>query len=209
MTAVSFLIYFLFVPGLEYSFAKLNPIEKSLHSFKEIGNDFWDGLEARNEKKFDSLYDFRNYLTVGSFNTTKALYQGMEDRAHVALNSPYDFANYVTMGTLDLGNGAINPEESFLKEHWLSSVGLASIIAGGAKPIVPKPKTPSLQDRNLVLEQTVNRAHELAMKPKADFHFLIVMRLEKNDLIKAEERLRFKYPTELREFYLEVGYGFF
>jgi predicted ribonuclease toxin of YeeF-YezG toxin-antitoxin module len=27
----------------EAEFAKLNSIEKSLHSFKEIGNDFWDG----------------------------------------------------------------------------------------------------------------------------------------------------------------------
>ena len=158
----------------EAEFAKLNPIEKSLHSFKEIGNDFWDGLEARNEKKFDSLYDFGNYLTVfGSFDTAKALFQGMEDRARVAMNSLYDFANYVTMGTLDLGNGAINPEESFSKEHWLSSIGLASILVGGAKPIVPKPKTPSLQDRNLVPEKTVNKAHELAMKTKADVNFVV------------------------------------
>ncbi|MBZ5753860.1 hypothetical protein K9V48_27595, partial [Metabacillus sp. DBTR6] len=134
---------------------------------------FWDGLEARNEKKLDSLYDFGNYITVGSFDAAKDLYQGMEDRAHVAMNSPYDFVNYVSMGTLDLGNGAINPEESFSKEHWLSSIGLASILAGGAKPLVPKPKTPSLQDRNLVLEQTVNKAHELTMKTKADVNFVV------------------------------------
>ncbi|MCM3654330.1 HNH endonuclease [Metabacillus litoralis] len=157
----------------EAEFARLNPIEKSLHSFKEIGTDFWDSLEARNEKKFDSIYDFGNYLTVGSFDTTKALFQGMEDRANVAMNSPYDFVNYVSMGTLDLGNGAINPEESFSKEHWLSSIGLASILVGGAKPIVPKSKTPSLQDRNLVLEKTVNKAHELTMKTKADVNFVV------------------------------------
>ncbi|MGM0876566.1 MAG: EndoU domain-containing protein [Bacillota bacterium] len=77
------------------------------------------------------------------------------------------------METLDLGNGAINPEESFSKEHWLSSIGLASILAGGAKPIVRAPKTPSLQDKNLILEKTVYKAHELATKTKADFHFLI------------------------------------
>ncbi len=33
--------------------------------------------------------------------------------------------------------------------------------------------------------------------------------LKEKDLIKAEERLGFKFPPELREFYLEVGYGFF
>ncbi|AMM95633.1 hypothetical protein UP17_20065 [Peribacillus simplex] len=32
--------------------------------------------------------------------------------------------------------------------------------------------------------------------------------LKEKDLIKAEERLGFKFPPELRRFYLEVGYGF-
>ncbi|KWW22044.1 hypothetical protein AS888_04415 [Peribacillus simplex] len=32
--------------------------------------------------------------------------------------------------------------------------------------------------------------------------------LKEKDLIKAEERIGFKFPPELREFYLEVGYGF-
>lgn len=33
--------------------------------------------------------------------------------------------------------------------------------------------------------------------------------LKEKDLIEAEQRLGFKFPPELREFYLEVGYGFF
>lgn len=33
--------------------------------------------------------------------------------------------------------------------------------------------------------------------------------LKEKDLINAEERLGFKFPPELREFYLVVGYGFF
>lgn len=32
--------------------------------------------------------------------------------------------------------------------------------------------------------------------------------LKENDLIKAEDRLGFRFPKELREFYLEIGYGF-
>ncbi|MCY7816208.1 SMI1/KNR4 family protein [Bacillus haynesii] len=32
--------------------------------------------------------------------------------------------------------------------------------------------------------------------------------LKENDLIKAEDRLGFLFPKELREFYLEIGYGF-
>ena len=33
--------------------------------------------------------------------------------------------------------------------------------------------------------------------------------MKEKDLIEAEQRLGFKFPPELREFYLEVGYGFF
>jgi hypothetical protein len=101
------------------------------------------------------------------------MYQGMEDRAHVAMNTSYDFVNYISMGTLDLGNGAINPEESFSKEHWLSSIGLASILAGGAKPIVRATKTPSLQDRNFVLEKTIDKAHDLTSKTKTHVNYVI------------------------------------
>ncbi|MDQ0882393.1 hypothetical protein QFZ73_003404 [Peribacillus sp. V2I11] len=32
--------------------------------------------------------------------------------------------------------------------------------------------------------------------------------MKEKDLIEAEQRLGFKFPPELREFYLEVGYGF-
>ncbi|MCY8067653.1 SMI1/KNR4 family protein [Bacillus haynesii] len=32
--------------------------------------------------------------------------------------------------------------------------------------------------------------------------------LKENDLIKAEDRLGFLFPKELKEFYLEIGYGF-
>ncbi|MCZ8533347.1 SMI1/KNR4 family protein [Psychrobacillus psychrodurans] len=34
------------------------------------------------------------------------------------------------------------------------------------------------------------------------------IRLQENELLNAEERLGFELPKELRDFYLEVGYGF-
>lgn len=34
------------------------------------------------------------------------------------------------------------------------------------------------------------------------------IRLQENELLDAEERLGFELPNELRDFYLEVGYGF-
>ncbi|MEN1970024.1 SMI1/KNR4 family protein [Lentibacillus sp. N15] len=33
-------------------------------------------------------------------------------------------------------------------------------------------------------------------------------KLQENELINAEERLGYSFPNELRDFYLEVGYGF-
>ncbi|MEK4442194.1 MULTISPECIES: SMI1/KNR4 family protein [Niallia] len=41
---------------------------------------------------------------------------------------------------------------------------------------------------------------------KNDKHKFI--RLQENELLDAEERLGFELPNELRDFYLEVGYGF-
>lgn len=34
------------------------------------------------------------------------------------------------------------------------------------------------------------------------------IRLQENEILDAEERLGFELPNELRDFYLEVGYGF-
>ncbi|MFB1052082.1 SMI1/KNR4 family protein [Paraliobacillus sp. JSM ZJ581] len=34
------------------------------------------------------------------------------------------------------------------------------------------------------------------------------IRLQENELLDAEERLGFELPNELRDFYLEIGYGF-
>ncbi|MDG5471392.1 SMI1/KNR4 family protein [Jeotgalibacillus sp. ET6] len=41
---------------------------------------------------------------------------------------------------------------------------------------------------------------------KNDKHKFI--RLQENELLDAEERLGFELPNELKDFYLEVGYGF-
>ena len=51
----------------------LNPFEKSMNSFKEMGNDFLTGLDNRNENKLNSMYDFESYLTLGAFDGAKSL----------------------------------------------------------------------------------------------------------------------------------------
>ncbi|WP_374055793.1 T7SS effector LXG polymorphic toxin [Rossellomorea sp. FM04394] len=111
-----------------------NPITESLNSFKEIGQDLWAGMEKRNEDKFDSVYDFGNYITAGGLDVGKGFASGLKERAEVATDSGSDFINYLTMGGMDLFNGAVNPDDSYSKEHWLNSFGLAALLVGGAKP---------------------------------------------------------------------------
>ncbi|WGG46431.1 T7SS effector LXG polymorphic toxin [Rossellomorea sp. DA94] len=111
-----------------------NPFMESLNSFKEIGQDLWAGLEKRNEEKFDSVYDFGNYITAGGLDLGKGFMSGLNERAEVATESGSDFINYLTMGGVDLFNGAVNPEDTYSKEHWMNSFGLAALLVGGAKP---------------------------------------------------------------------------
>ncbi|ASN04581.1 hypothetical protein CFK40_05915 [Virgibacillus necropolis] len=56
----------------------------------------------------------------------------MQERAESKMNSPADFVNWLSMESVDLVQGAVNPEEPFSKGHWLSSFGLATVamIAG-------------------------------------------------------------------------------
>ncbi len=117
-----------------------NPFIESVNSFKEIGSDFWAGFQERGDKKMDSLYDFGNYLTSGLFDGVRGAVSAMDERSDKAMDSPYDFVNYLTSGGADLVKGAVNPEDDFSKEHWLSSFGLASMVAG-AKVGVPKSGT--------------------------------------------------------------------
>ena len=107
-----------------------NPFIESVNSFKEIGTDFWAGFQERGDKKMDSLYDFGNYLTSGLFDGVRGAVSAMDERSDKAMDSPYDFVNYLTSGGADLVKGAVNPEDDFSKEHWLSSFGLASMVAG-------------------------------------------------------------------------------
>ncbi|WP_235988990.1 hypothetical protein [Aquibacillus kalidii] len=109
---------------------KLNMFEKSWESFKGIGQDIGDGFDNRNNKKFDSTYDFTNYLTLGALDGGKAFWSGLSYRSEQSMNSVYDFTNYWTLGGVDLVRSSVNPDEPFSKEHWLSSLGLAASVTG-------------------------------------------------------------------------------
>ncbi|MEK9199692.1 AHH domain-containing protein [Ureibacillus sp. 179-F W5.1 NHS] len=119
-----------------------NPFIETWNSFKEIGKDFFDGLEERGEKALDSPYDFFNYLSIGALD---GLNSGLKSRNEKKFDSTYDFFNYLTLGFTDTAKEAILPEDPFSKEHWLNSLGVVTTVAGlkGATP-----KTGSLKNGN-------------------------------------------------------------
>ncbi len=129
-----------------------NAFQKSAQAFQEIGSDVLKAAEDRNEAKFDSFYDFGNYITFGALNTGQDFSKGLQVRAENMLNTPKDFVNWLTVGGVDMMHGTISPEETYSKEHWLSSFGLFSTVVG-TKSFLSKPKSGSkFADQNDVGE---------------------------------------------------------
>ena len=117
---------------------ELNFFDKSLNSFKEIGQDVWNGLKTRADKMFDSPYDFTNYLTLGGLNGAKVTWEGAKLRYNNSTDSFYDFLNYLTFGSADIINGTFNPEDLLSKEHWLNSLSVITLGVGGASSVLLK-----------------------------------------------------------------------
>ncbi|MES9802647.1 hypothetical protein ABWK49_16290, partial [Priestia megaterium] len=101
---------------------------------KGVAQDIWAGMGERADKRYNSLYDFGNYITMGGFDEAVAFKEGLNERGKKSLDSPYDFVNHATMGLLDVGKQALNPDKPLSKEHWESSMFLFASVIGGAKP---------------------------------------------------------------------------
>ncbi|WP_121641046.1 T7SS effector LXG polymorphic toxin [Virgibacillus sp. Bac330] len=129
-----------------------NLFQKSAQAFREIGSDVLKAAEDRNEAKFDTFYDFGNYITFGALNKGQDFSKGLQVREESMLHTPKDFVNWLTIGGVDMMHGTISPEETYSKEHWLSSFGLFSTVVG-AKTFLYNPKSGSkLVNRNDVGE---------------------------------------------------------
>jgi hypothetical protein len=110
-----------------------DPFTKSAESFKEIGSDIWQGFIDRNNKKFDSFYDFSNYLLMGLPEGLIVEPMKMNQRNYDEIEGwtdVYSITNWLTMGIPDMVIGAFNPEEPFSKEHWMDSAGVAGALFG-------------------------------------------------------------------------------
>ncbi|MEE3894512.1 hypothetical protein [Priestia megaterium] len=101
---------------------------------KGVAQDVWAGMGERADKRYNSLYDFGNYITMGGFDGAVSFKEGLIERGEKSFDSPYDFVNRATMGLLDVGQQALNPDKPLSKEHWESSIFLFASVIGGAKP---------------------------------------------------------------------------
>ncbi|WP_105176494.1 hypothetical protein [Clostridium cagae] len=105
-------------------------VSKSWNSIKEIGHDFWSGMDNRGQKAFDSGYDFANWLGCGVPDVVKETLKSNAERSEKAFDSAYDFSNWISSGSVDMVKETFNPKDPLSKEHWLNSFGTASAIFG-------------------------------------------------------------------------------
>ncbi|MFL0474635.1 T7SS effector LXG polymorphic toxin [Priestia sp. 179-F W1.4 NHS] len=101
---------------------------------KGVAQDVWAGMGERADKRYNSLYDFGNYITMGGFDGAVSFKEGLIERGEKSFDSPYDFVNHATMGLLDVGQQALNTDKPLSKEHWENSMFLFASVIGGAKP---------------------------------------------------------------------------
>ncbi|MGG1688411.1 T7SS effector LXG polymorphic toxin [Pseudalkalibacillus sp. NRS-1564] len=179
-----------------------NPFIESVNSFKEIGNDYWAGFQERGEKKMDSLYDFGNYLTSGLFDGVRGAVSAMDERSDKAMDSPYDFVNYLTSGGADLVKDAVNPEDDFSKEHWLSSFGLAAMVAG-ARVSIPKSGTAKMSNIKHTVHPDGTRKVMKETYQKVVQGPLMNTRVDMQDLVRKV----LDYQVPLRTDYALAGVG--
>ena len=73
-----------------------------------------------------TLSGFLDWLTMG---TVSGLYEGLKTRTDAMTKDPslYNIVNWLTLGTADMVKGAFSPDEPLSLEHWLNSLGVASI----------------------------------------------------------------------------------
>lgn len=109
---------------------------KSWDSFKEIGIGFYEGQTERWDRAFESPSNFLSWITYGA---TESFYEGLKHRSDKKMDSTYDFFNWLTLGIVEMGDGALFPDDPLSKEHWLNSFWVATLSLGG---ILYRPKTP-------------------------------------------------------------------
>ncbi|CAH8713354.1 phage late control D family protein [Paenibacillus thiaminolyticus] len=116
-----------------------NLFEKSWDSICELGKGAYEAAAERNEKKFDSIGSFLDYISSG---IPKAMFTSYMDRAEHWLDSPADAANHLTFGIHGMIRGAMFPKEVASPEHWADLLGTSGWVVGGpvTKGLIKSPQ---------------------------------------------------------------------
>lgn len=112
-------------------------------------------------------------------------------------DSKMDFANYATFGFSGMVKEAVLPEESFSKEHWLNSFGLAGSIFGVGKlltspikpgVVAPKDINKGVGYKELGKQSDFNELMDIEdAKRYAQFHDKVVVGMDKDVRFAASQ----------------------
>ncbi len=132
------------------SFWSEDPIRDGLHWYAYCAGNpvsFVDpsGMEATQdqgwlEKTLNGIRDVLDYLTLGTISASEARSQAM-------LNDPsfYTIGNWLTLGLFDTVKGTFAPEEPLSLQHWMDSLGTATLVMGIWESVSRLPKRTKTQ----------------------------------------------------------------
>lgn len=144
-----------------------------------------NGFAAAQQERIGrgTLGGFLDWLTMG---TVSGLYEGLKTRTDAMTKEPslYNIVNWLTLGTADMVKGAFSPDEPLSLEHWLNSLGVAS-IAVSAYELAQKYAPPMIDDVAAFENAAAQNAAEINLPEDA----LIV-----RDTKYLDENGRIDYP---------------
>ncbi|WP_407944311.1 deaminase domain-containing protein [Paenibacillus durus] len=132
--------------------------KESGDSLIQLGKGVYYAAAERNQKKFDSVDAFLDYLSLG---IPKGMYLSYVERANKAFDSPNDTANWLTLGFHGTIREAMFPEDAWSPEHWSNIINTLGIIEGGSLFFNPK----SLWKDTVPEIQTAESSQALNSKP--------------------------------------------
>ncbi|PKR76633.1 hypothetical protein CEY16_12460 [Halalkalibacillus sediminis] len=145
--------------GTNVAHSVKNASVTTVNSFKEFGGAFGEGQKVRNDQALESVSGFANWLTYGA-------YDALQDRNDRKFDSFSDFGNYVTLGGVDTFNQAVNPDQPFSAEHWLSS--FAVVTAAGAGGAVGSATSSTTSTIARTGAKNVDEASQVASRSKSN-----------------------------------------